>query len=86
MIKLLDDSRIGSKPIYYALNTATKQHNFAFSHAEDLKNWLSDELKFNSETYSTIESGRIKDRTDLEVISVFTCGGDSKVNNQGKIL
>ena len=52
IIQLLDDSRIKkepngdlvvSVPKYYGINHNNVQMNFAFSHKEDLNDWVQDE-------------------------------------------
>jgi hypothetical protein len=76
MIQLLNDSRFKKEPKYYCINPKSIRGNFAFSHKEDLEEWVKDECIHYNIKKEEIETGKISDRKDLEVVSVSVCGGD----------
>lgn len=91
MIKLLDDSRfkgkVQQKPKYYAINPRSKQPDFAFSHREDLKDWVNEEKLRGRPQKNFMITGKLSDSTGLfDVVSVFTQGGACQANNKDKIL
>ena len=94
MVELLNDSRYKrikgvntqSEPKYYCINPLSVQHDFAFSHKEDLTNWIDDEKRIWGIENKDLQFGKLSEREDLKVVSVESCGGDVRVDNLNKIL
>lgn len=97
MIQLLNDSRIKKEPNgdliectpkYYCINPKVIRGNFAFSHKEDLEEWVKDECAHHNIKKEELETGKIPEIKDIEEVSRFeivgigVCGG--KIRENGK--